>query len=228
MWGRGGAGNIQQAAEANKQRASETQDLEAANPTTSAATDDSAAAANTAAASQEYAHMGRGGAGNFYSPAALSSTGTFVNDPTTASTTNPSFSTAEPPPAPLSNLDSSSNWWNTAKTSSSSSSPTTTTTPSAPTSNSTTTTGTSSTTSSVPVARTGRGGAGNYVWGTADVSERRAEQIRREWGELRERERGVRKKVAEDVELAVPKPPSAVLGGPGRGTNGGVGRGEWE
>lgn len=158
--------------------------------------------------------MGRGGAGNYYSPSTLTTTGTFVND-AGASTTNPAASTAEPPPAPLSNLDSSSNWWNTA---------------SAPRPQNTTNGGdgggqqqqqqqaqASTATVETPVARTGRGGAGNYVWGS-DVSERRAEQIRREWGELRERERGVKQKVAEVVESALPPPPAAFLGSSGGGS----------
>ncbi|KKY28218.1 hypothetical protein UCDDS831_g00400 [Diplodia seriata] len=156
--------------------------------------------------------MGRGGAGNWYSPSALASTGTFVNaDTVPSSTTSAAASTAEPPAAPLANLDSSSNWWNTATTATTS--PTTT----SPGSNGNQQQQQAA--EAVPVARTGRGGAGNYVWGTADVSERRAEQIRREWGELREREKGVKQKVAQDVEIAVPKPPSAVLGS-GRSSSG--------
>ncbi|KAF9636837.1 hypothetical protein BFW01_g7733 [Lasiodiplodia theobromae] len=204
MWGRGGAGNIQQAVEASKQRAPETQDLEAANPPISP--DDTTTTAHSPPP-QEYAHMGRGGAGNYYSPSTLTTTGTFVND-AGASTTNPAASTAEPPPAPLSNLDSSSNWWNTA---------------SAPRPQNTTGDGgqqqqqQATTTVETPVARTGRGGAGNYVWGS-DVSERRAEQIRREWGELRERERGVKQKVAEVVESELPPPPAAFLGSSGAGS----------
>ncbi|KAL1639282.1 hypothetical protein SLS58_008124 [Diplodia intermedia] len=216
MWGRGGAGNIQQATEASKQRASEAQDLEAANhPTTSSSAAATPSDTATAASPQQYAHMGRGGAGNFYSPSALASTGTFVNaDTNPSSTTSAAASTAEPPAAPLSNLDSSSNWWNTATTTTATASPTTTS--SSPGSNGNQQ---QQAAEAVPVARTGRGGAGNYVWGTADVSERRAEQIRREWGELREREKGVKQKVAEDVEIAVPKPPSAVLGS-GRSSSG--------
>lgn len=127
--------------------------------------------------------MGRGGAGNFYSPAALAQTGTF-EQPLTSTT-------AEPPPAPLENLDSSSGWWNTA-------------TSAAAAANS------EGEQQETPVARTGRGGAGNFVWGGG--SERRAEQLRKEWGQLREKQKDVESKVAEDVEKALPPPGKAWLG----------------
>ncbi|KAF2455866.1 hypothetical protein BDY21DRAFT_62609 [Lineolata rhizophorae] len=78
-WGRGGAGNIEQAAGADKRRA---EDVEAAQPSASASDDPLPSPSH--AHPQEYAHMGRGGAGNFYSPATLTSTGTFTT--TTAST----------------------------------------------------------------------------------------------------------------------------------------------
>ncbi|KAF4307885.1 hypothetical protein GTA08_BOTSDO03442 [Botryosphaeria dothidea] len=183
MWGRGGAGNIQQAAEASKQQQQQrgAEDLEAAKPPTTA-TDPTAN--NSAAAPQEYAHMGRGGAGNFYSPAALAQTGTF-EQPITSTT-------AEPPPTPLENLDSSSGWWNTA------------------TSAAAAATNGEGEQQETPIARTGRGGAGNFVWGGG--SERRAEQLRKEWGQLREKQKDVESKVAEDVEKALPPPGKAWLG----------------
>ncbi|EOD47066.1 hypothetical protein UCRNP2_6202 [Neofusicoccum parvum UCRNP2] len=187
MWGRGGAGNIQQGAqlaEASKQRAAE--DPESANPPGGASPPPGPATSQP----QEYAHMGRGGAGNFYSPAELASTGRFDSSGTATTTT------AEPPPQPLENLDSSSGWWNTA-------------TGPAPAAK-----GDAQQQQEqieTPIARTGRGGAGNFVWGGG--SERRAEQIRKEWGELREAQRNVAEKVEEDVEKALPKPGKAWLGG---------------
>lgn len=147
--------------------------------------------------------MGRGGAGNYYSPASLASTGTFEQPGSTGS------STAEPALAALENLDSSSGWWNTATTT------TTTTTTTSANGNNSSSSGEQQQQQQkqveTPLARTGRGGAGNFVWGGG--SERRAEQVRREWGELRERQRDVESKVAESVERAVPPPGKAWLGG---------------
>lgn len=78
-WGRGGAGNIQQAGDAEKRMA---EDIEAAQPpqSTESSHPDASFYASSEPQEQEYAHMGRGGAGNWYSPAELNSTGTYVSN----------------------------------------------------------------------------------------------------------------------------------------------------
>ncbi|QDS73691.1 hypothetical protein FKW77_003033 [Venturia effusa] len=80
MSGRGGAGNYWQAQEAAKKREA---DLEAAQrnpstqsppPSTSTATTQKPVPSNI---NQDYAHMGRGGSGNWYEPKTLAETGAF-------------------------------------------------------------------------------------------------------------------------------------------------------
>lgn len=61
-------------------------------------------------------------------------------------------------------------------------------------------------TQEMPVARAGRGGAGNFVWKDEDKARREREQ------EERARE-VVSDKVEKDVELGLQKPGAAVLGG---------------
>ncbi|KAF2476998.1 uncharacterized protein BDR25DRAFT_276641 [Lindgomyces ingoldianus] len=58
----------------------------------------------------------------------------------------------------------------------------------------------------MPVARAGRGGAGNFVW-----KDEEKERVRREEEEARKGE--VKEKVERDVELGLAKPGAAVLGG---------------
>lgn len=57
----------------------------------------------------------------------------------------------------------------------------------------------------LPVARSGRGGAGNFVW----KSEEQAQKAKQD--EERKRE-SVREGVERDVEAGLAKPPGAVLG----------------
>lgn len=57
----------------------------------------------------------------------------------------------------------------------------------------------------LPVARSGRGGAGNFVWNSE-------EQARREREEEERKRALVREGVERDVELGLAKPPGAVLG----------------
>ncbi|KIW01072.1 uncharacterized protein PV09_07363 [Verruconis gallopava] len=80
-YGRGGAGNI----EAANQK--QIDDLEAQRsrgeprPVEPAESSKSSSIASPANLNQEYAHMGRGGAGNWYSPKDLSQTGKFDTSP---------------------------------------------------------------------------------------------------------------------------------------------------
>ncbi|KAF2139602.1 uncharacterized protein K452DRAFT_62745 [Aplosporella prunicola CBS 121167] len=178
-WGRGGAGNIGMGEEASRRAA---EDTEAANPVVVSPT---ATSPTTTSTPQEYAHMGRGGAGNYYSPATLAQTGA------TTDTTAHSTPTAEPPLKDLSSSTSPNI----------SSSGTTTTTP--PTS-------ASASRPETPLARTGRGGAGNFVWGGG--SERSAERVRAQHEERKRREEEVRASVQADVERGLPRPGRAFLG----------------
>ncbi|KAF9690998.1 hypothetical protein EKO04_010999 [Ascochyta lentis] len=138
MYGRGGAGNIAQAAATSKQAA---EDIEAANPP---ATTPSAPTETAQTAAQEYAHMGRGGAGNWFQPSNLSKEGTF------------SQASSDATAAPASVERNVSKPW----------------TPEG---------------QELPVARQGRGGAGNMVWKSEAMwrkekedEQRRKEEIERE------------------------------------------------
>ena len=57
----------------------------------------------------------------------------------------------------------------------------------------------------MPVARSGRGGAGNFVW-------KSEEQAKKEREEEERRREVVREGVERDVEAGLAKPPGAVLG----------------
>jgi hypothetical protein len=68
----------------------------------------------------------------------------------------------------------------------------------------------------MPIARSGRGGAGNFVWKSEE--QKRREEEGREMDEIKTKE-GVREEVERDVEAGLKMPESARLGG------GKVGRG---
>ncbi|KAG9198904.1 hypothetical protein G6514_009280 [Epicoccum nigrum] len=86
MYGRGGAGNLAQAAASNKKA---TEDIEAANfPSTA-----SVPLQTSSNASQDYAHMGRGGAGNWFQPKTLQQEGTFSQQAPADSTAPPTNAT---------------------------------------------------------------------------------------------------------------------------------------
>ncbi|KAF2091542.1 hypothetical protein K490DRAFT_31526 [Saccharata proteae CBS 121410] len=174
-WGRGGAGNIAQVEEANKRAAEDLEASQQAAETTldpspadlPTRTDSNAAVAAAAAAPplQEYAHMGRGGAGNYYSPASLEQTGTFsAPGPADTSTAEP-VREADPGAA--------------AAAAAAAAAP------------------------DMPIARTGRGGAGNFHW---------AEQQPVQGGAERNTEEQVRERVESDVEKGLSRPPNAFLG----------------
>jgi hypothetical protein len=98
-YGRGGAGNFYAAQQETARAAT---DLEAnAQETQSVETKDQATSASDAnSQQQEYAHTGRGGAGNYYSPRALNETGHFTDgtkapDTGSASMAQGSASTAQ-------------------------------------------------------------------------------------------------------------------------------------
>ncbi|KAK4997992.1 hypothetical protein LTR28_013803, partial [Elasticomyces elasticus] len=80
-FGRGGAGNIINESEFSKANSGFSQDLETNQPTTTTTTTttsaDPAAHAPPSSTQQSYAHTGRGGAGNYYSPSDLRATGHF-------------------------------------------------------------------------------------------------------------------------------------------------------
>ncbi|KAK4890643.1 hypothetical protein LTR27_010682 [Elasticomyces elasticus] len=161
-YGRGGAGNIL-AVEQGKARVSN--DVEANRQTVDPSL------TSTGHEEQKYAHSGRGGAGNYYSPQDLSQTGVFsdahrshvLGDGTQAPTSGgapPSYSTTA-----------------------------------APTSGSNRT--------------VGRGGAGNWGFGSNESEERAA----REKAEEEERRKQVQAEVEKKVESALAEPPKAKLAG---------------
>jgi len=87
-YGRGGAGNFEEAA--RQSTPTIKRDLEANLPPVEA----------PVSVPDQYAYSGRGGAGNYYSPAALSQQGTFSTTPSTAATNSgQSEATAIPAPA---------------------------------------------------------------------------------------------------------------------------------
>jgi len=97
-WGRGGAGNIAQIEESQKRVAEQKQDLEANQPTVEASNPPTDSPSTQKVSSpapsnwnQDYAHTGRGGAGNWYEPKILSETGKFVasEQPTAPPPTQP-------------------------------------------------------------------------------------------------------------------------------------------
>ncbi|CAO2653203.1 Nn.00g026140.m01.CDS01 [Neocucurbitaria sp. VM-36] len=154
MYGRGGAGNINAAKETSKRAA---EDIEANRTPTST----TAPPTQPSSASQEYSHMGRGGAGNWYQPSELQKEGTF---------TQPSDSTAIPT---TSKPQISTPWHPEGQ--------------------------------EMPVARSGRGGAGNFVW-------KSEEQAKKEREDEERRREVVREGVERDVEAGLAKPPGALLG----------------
>ncbi|KAF2824749.1 hypothetical protein CC86DRAFT_325942, partial [Ophiobolus disseminans] len=159
-YGRGGAGNILQAKEDTKKAAS---DIEAAHAST---TTQPTAEPTPQQPPSDYAHMGRGGAGNWYQPTALSKDGTF---------TQPADATTQP----TSSQPAVSTPWHPEG-------------------------------QELPVARSGRGGAGNFVW-------RSEEQVRleREGREMQDmkRKEDVSEAVERDVERGLQMPGRARLGG---------------
>lgn len=74
MPGRGGFGNIASVAEANERSSA---DLEANQQSAESAAQPSAFTDSIAQQEQQYAHSGRGGAGNYYSPKELNAKGQF-------------------------------------------------------------------------------------------------------------------------------------------------------
>ncbi|KAH7382271.1 hypothetical protein BKA66DRAFT_512346 [Pyrenochaeta sp. MPI-SDFR-AT-0127] len=157
MYGRGGAGNINAAKQSSKKAA---EDLEA-NRSTAPPPTRSPLPAQPSNASQDYAHMGRGGAGNWYQPTELQKEGTF---------TTPSDATA----IPTGSKPQISTPWHPEN-------------------------------QELPVARSGRGGAGNFVWKSEEKGSREKEDEEK-------RREVVSQGVERDVEAGLAKPPGAVLG----------------
>lgn len=58
----------------------------------------------------------------------------------------------------------------------------------------------------MPIARSGRGGAGNFVWKSEQAASLEKERMER-------REEEVRESVERGVEAGLAKPPGVVLGG---------------
>ncbi|KAF2114498.1 hypothetical protein BDV96DRAFT_99161 [Lophiotrema nucula] len=157
-YGRGGAGNIGREEQIKEQNKKLAEDVEAQRSLASSA----APPATSSSQVPDYAHSGRGGAGNWYEPKNLQATGTF---------SHPSDSTA----IPTSSKPHVSTPWHPDN-------------------------------QELPVARAGRGGAGNFVWKDEEKERQREEE------ELRKRQQ-LNEKVEKDVEAGLPKPPGAVLGG---------------
>ncbi|KAF2273638.1 uncharacterized protein EI97DRAFT_382968 [Westerdykella ornata] len=162
-WGRGGAGNIVSDEQVKQQS---ERDLEANRAPLSSTTASTSTATAPRTPQQEYAHMGRGGAGNWYQPHELSHSGSF--NQTSDSTAAPSATSKPQVSTP----------WHPEGV-------------------------------ELPVARAGRGGAGNFVW--KQEEEKRKEEEREE-EETRRIEGEVERVVAEGLKM----PARAVLG-EGRG-----------
>jgi hypothetical protein len=140
-----------------------TQDIEA---NRTAANTNVQPAQTTSQQPSEYAHMGRGGAGNWYQPTELQKDGTF---------TQAADSTA----VPTSSKPQISTPWHPE-------------------------------TQEMPIARSGRGGAGNFVWKSDEQI--RKEKDGRELDELKKKET-VSQEVERDVEAVLARPGAARLGG---------------
>jgi len=157
-YGRGGAGNYYAAQEESKKAAA---DVEANLASTTTQASRSPASAVPSNASQDYAHMGRGGSGNWYQPKELQKEGTF---------TQPADATA----IPTSSKPQVSTPWHPEG-------------------------------QELPVARSGRGGAGNFVW-------KSEEQERRAGEDEEKRKEKLREEAERSVEAGLAKPPGALLG----------------
>ncbi|KAH6633154.1 hypothetical protein C7974DRAFT_166118 [Boeremia exigua] len=155
MYGRGGAGNIAQAAATSKKAA---EDVEAANPPS---TTPSAPSQTSSTASQDYAHMGRGGAGNWFQPKTLQTEGTF---------SQPAGESTAPPTNATPNV--SKPWTPEGQ--------------------------------ELPVARQGRGGAGNMVWKSEEMWRKEKEDEKRRKEEI--------EKNAEAAAGGLQSPTRAVFG----------------
>ncbi|KAF2744812.1 hypothetical protein M011DRAFT_479569 [Sporormia fimetaria CBS 119925] len=185
-WGRGGAGNIGYDEQLKQERERKSQDIEAQTASSSITSTSPPAHTTPFRPADQYAHSGRGGAGNWYQPSALAQTGTFTSstpsDTTTTSSSSSSSSSSSPPKlddataAPDAQCKPlrSSPW------------------------------------EGLSVARSGRGGAGNFYWGAQGEGE---EDERRE----KEKEEEVKRRVERDVEGGLKRPGGAVLGGRRRG-----------
>ncbi|KAF2502593.1 hypothetical protein BU16DRAFT_14274 [Lophium mytilinum] len=166
-WGRGGAGNIVSDEQVQETTRRVAEDLEANQPTSIPTTTTAAPPSYT---TQDYAHMGRGGAGNWFVPA---------DEPAAP----PPSETADPTPAPQTTAKPQvSKPWTPPNT-------------------------------ELPIARGGRGGAGNFVWESEEEKRRKAE------AEARRRE-GVERRVVADVEKGLKMPERARLGGGGSRSGG--------
>lgn len=183
-WGRGGAGNY----EAQEEQSKKVAENIASQHRRASRTGSIVPIRTTTSPPPPFAHSGRGGAGNTYSPAELAQTGTFqstVNasssasdgavgeyvvpagtpSSNTAATYTTATATVEPPARELSDLDTQTKWYNTATPHHASNGSSTHPPPPPPANQHSPATTTTTTTSSseVPLARTGRGGAGNFV-----------------------------------------------------------------
>lgn len=168
-YGRGGAGNIQAAEEQTVRAAT---DLEA-NGGGANGQNASSGVDNAPNSEQQFAHVGRGGAGNYYSPTELNATGHF-ND------VDRSHVLGDGTLQPASTTD------NNAPPSYTSAQPTTT-----------------------PSRSYGRGGAGNYLFGTSESAEAAA----RKKAEEEQQQATLRANIEKAVEDHLPAPPKAKLSG---------------
>lgn len=161
---------------------------------------------------QQYAHMGRGGAGNYYSPWELQMRGEFQGAGT-------SHVLGDGTPAPRSQETElqGSHTNKTHATASSSSSPSSSKTTTPPAADlergghvrAEADVGTTAAKSDVSKGYRGRGGAGNYSYGVSE-SEERAYRKRHE--EEQRRKEQLREKVEKGVEEVLPMPQKARLG----------------
>ncbi|MCJ1365142.1 hypothetical protein MMC16_004262 [Acarospora aff. strigata] len=182
--GRGGAGNYYSQQDIQSATKS-AEDIEAQSQTV---TSTGPRAEVLAPPPQEYAHSGRGGAGNFYSPATLHATGTFaISVP--GSSTAPTVAGPSVGPVPEDSMAS----------------PTATATATSPA-----LTSTQQSTSAGAPTYYGRGGAGNFNLNrSTGVADREKEE---EGRKEREKERGrIEEMVRRDVDRGLRRPEGVYL-----------------
>ncbi|GAB7358018.1 hypothetical protein MBLNU230_g0183t1 [Neophaeotheca triangularis] len=180
-YGRGGAGNIQ-AVDAENARVA--QDLEANQANAEASLQPSSLSDMMAREEQQYAHSGRGGAGNYYSPKELSETGKFSDAQRSHILGD---GTAEPAEAGAAGGEQPHSYSAAPRAAGSS-------------------------TGSGAVGKQGRGGAGNISYGLNEQDEARARwYLQREEEQRRRKE--LSQDVEKGVKESLAEPPKAKLPG---------------
>ncbi|KAF2231348.1 hypothetical protein EV356DRAFT_535620 [Viridothelium virens] len=198
--GRGGAGNMFPNADSNPPNRRSSPDLEASTQTASSSDALHSSAPAPPRTEEQYKTMGRGGAGNWYSPSTLEQTGTFSSTPTPNGTVESTLSPQNTDPSSISETQQSNISAHQANAA-----------------ESTRARGDSS--SKVPPshfpAYVGRGGAGNYTGegGGGGGTGIGMSGATNPWDrEIEMQQMRVTAGVEEDVERELSRPPRAHLG----------------